>query len=163
MVNSATKLALGVAVGVTACAAVNYFFSKWTFAEVKLIGESLDLIEDPTDEIDGEVIEDLKAGTKKRRINALWADGTTRGPFWSQLVIEARLAYRGAKWNDANATSLARFCTRYCEDKGVRKFDLEQRLSKITIAVFWQTREQRMEQEIRRKGLRYGVFKSLFH
>lgn len=102
-------------------------------------------------------------GRRTREVNALDADGNLRGSFWRQLVSEARIRYSGAKWTDANATSLHRYVARYCSERGVRAYDVEIRLPAITIAVFFQTEMQKLAQSIREKGLKNGDFRSQFY
>lgn len=133
---------------------------KYTRRERQLIRLAEELQGPPDGDVDPLVENE---GRRTREVDALDADGNLRGSFWRQLVAEARIRYSGAKWTDANATSLHRYIARYCSERGVRAYDVEIRLPALTIAVFKQSEMQKLAQSIREKGLKNGDFRSQFY
>jgi len=133
---------------------------KYNRRERQLLRLAAQLQGPPDEEVDPLVENE---GKRSREVQALDADGNLRGSFWRQLVSEARIRYSGAKWTDANATSLHRYIARYCSERGVRAYDVEIRLPALTISVFMQTEMQKLAQSIREKGLKNGDFRSQFY
>lgn len=96
--------------------------------------------------------------TQTKEVEVVKDDYGVKGPFWNNLVCEARTVFRTAEWTQYNEEAVSRWIERKCSEKGVRTFDVSTRLDRLVMAVFYKTHTQRLMDSLRRKGLKLGYF-----
>lgn len=101
---------------------------------------------------------DDDGNTQTEEVEVVKDEYGVKGPFWNNLVCEARTVFRTAEWTQYNEEAVSRWIERKCKEKGVRTFDVALRLDRLVMAVFYKTRTQRVMESLKRKGLKLGYF-----